>query len=339
MFSGFDRTQKLTRSRWGHSLFSCLFAFSLALVLPPAATRGQEAPSADPSAVVAKVNGDDVTRAALDEEVGALLGQMDSGQIPPEALAQMKPRLEEQALNQLALKQQLDAYAKTNGIKIAEASVEQQLGNIKSRFPTPEALEQALSAQDLTIEGLRKEMEKELLLDSAVNHFIGGLPAPSAEEIETYYKGHLEEFTADESVTASHILIGFDPADTPESKEKKLQKTKDLKEEIAGGADFAALAKEHSSCPSSAQGGSLGSFGRGQMVPSFEETAFKLEPGETSDVVETQFGYHLIQISEHQDGAVRTLGEAKPEIEGAIKQEAVQGWFQEMVAKAKIERI
>jgi peptidyl-prolyl cis-trans isomerase C len=339
MFSGFDRTQKLIRSRWGHSLFSCLFAFSLALVLPPAATRGQEAPSADPSAVVAKVNGDDVTRAALDEEVGALLGQMDSGQIPPEALAQMKPRLEEQALNQLALKQQLDAYAKTNGIEVPDASIEQQIGMIQSRFPTPEALEQTLSSQGLTIEGLRKEMKKELLLDSAVSHFVKGLPSPGAEEVEKYYQSHLEEFKSEESVTASHILIGFEPEDTAEIKEKKLQQTKQIKEQIAGGAEFAALAKEHSSCPSSAQGGSLGSFGRGQMVPPFEEAAFQLQPGATSDVVETQFGYHLIQVSDHKDGSVQALPEAKPEIEGALKQEAVQGWFQEMVAKAKIERI
>jgi parvulin-like peptidyl-prolyl isomerase len=75
------------------------------------------------------------------------------------------------------------------------------------------------------------------------------------------------------------------------------------------------------------------------MVPPFEEAAFQLQPGATSDVVETQFGYHLIQVSDHKDGSVQALPEAKPEIEGALKQEAVQGWFQEMVAKAKIERI
>lgn len=339
MFASIKDTQIPTGPGKGSRLCSFSLGIFLAFLVLPSTVSAQEAAPMDPTTVVAKVNGQDVTRAALDEEIGALLGQMNAGQIPPEALDQMKPRLEEQALNQLALKQQLAQYAEKNGIEIAEASVEQQLGAIKSRFPTPEALEQALSEQGLTVEGLRKEMKKELLLDTAVNHFIGGLPAPSAEEIETYYKGHLEEFTADESVAASHILIGFEPTDTPEAKEKKLQTTKDLKEEIAGGADFAALAKEHSSCPSSAQGGSLGSFGRGQMVPSFEEAAFTLKPGETSDVVETQFGYHLIQVSEHKEGAVQTLAEAKPEIEGALKQEAVQGWFQEMVAKANIEKI
>jgi len=79
------------------------------------------------------------------------------------------------------------------------------------------------------------------------------------------------------------------------SQEEAQQQIKDLQTKIQGGEDFAALARQHSDCPSSAKGGDLGSFGRGQMVKAFEDSAFGMDVGQTSDVVETPFGYHLIQ--------------------------------------------
>ena len=100
------------------------------------------------------------------------------------------------------------------------------------------------------------------------------------------------------SVRASHILLmykGSARSTASRSKAEAEQQIADLAAQIAGGADFAALAKAHSDCPSSAKGGDLGTFGKGQMVPAFENAAFSMQVGETSGVVETSFGYHLIQ--------------------------------------------
>ena len=88
-----------------------------------------------------------------------------------------------------------------------------------------------------------------------------------------------------DTIAASHILV---------SGEDAREKIEGLAAEVADGADFADLAREHSECPSSRSGGSLGSFGRGVMVPEFEEAAFALGVGETSGAVETDFGFHLI---------------------------------------------
>jgi len=96
-----------------------------------------------------------------------------------------------------------------------------------------------------------------------------------------------------DEITASHILIGFG-ADSERSQEQAKEQIDSIKSEIAGGGDFAALAQTHSDCPSSARGGDLGPFGRGMMVPEFEQAAFALDNGGVSDVVETNFGYHLI---------------------------------------------
>lgn len=101
-----------------------------------------------------------------------------------------------------------------------------------------------------------------------------------------------------DQVRASHILLmykGSERSSATRSKEEAQQQIAAIKEQVAGGADFADLAKQHSDCPSGGSGGDLGMFGRGQMVPAFEQSTFELPVGSTSDVVETPFGYHLIQ--------------------------------------------
>ncbi len=93
-----------------------------------------------------------------------------------------------------------------------------------------------------------------------------------------------------DQVTASHILISTDGRDKDAAKSE----IEALHKEISEGADFADVARDKSDCPSGSRGGDLGPFGRGMMVPEFEKAAFELEPGALSDVVETDFGYHLI---------------------------------------------
>ncbi len=101
-----------------------------------------------------------------------------------------------------------------------------------------------------------------------------------------------------DQVQASHILLmyeGSSRSSATRTKEEAQTQIEALAQRVQGGEDFAALAAEVSDCPSGARGGDLGSFGRGQMVREFEETAFALGVGETSGVVETDFGFHLIQ--------------------------------------------
>jgi parvulin-like peptidyl-prolyl isomerase len=101
-----------------------------------------------------------------------------------------------------------------------------------------------------------------------------------------------------DQVRASHILLMYEgsaSSSATRSKEEAATRIADLKAQIEDGASFADIARENSDCPSGAQGGDLGSFGRGQMVPEFESATFAMAVGDLSDVVETDFGYHLIQ--------------------------------------------
>lgn len=101
-----------------------------------------------------------------------------------------------------------------------------------------------------------------------------------------------------DSVVASHILLmyqGSARSTASRSQEEAKTQIQEIKSQLDGGADFAELAQKHSDCPSGRRGGDLGSFGRGQMVPPFEQSAFGMEVGQVSDVVETDFGYHIIK--------------------------------------------
>jgi peptidyl-prolyl cis-trans isomerase C len=101
-----------------------------------------------------------------------------------------------------------------------------------------------------------------------------------------------------DQVRASHILLMYEgsaSSSADRSKEEAAEQIGELRAQIEAGASFADVARDNSDCPSGAQGGDLGMFGRGQMVPEFETAAFAMEVGELSDVVETAFGYHLIQ--------------------------------------------
>jgi len=134
------------------------------------------------------------------------------------------------------------------------------------------------------------------------------------EDIEEYYELNREtEFTNEETVGARHILKKFD-ANDEESKKAARKAIDAVAARLAAGEDFEQVAIEESEDGSAKSGGDLGEFGRGRMVKPFEEAAFALEPGETSDVVESQFGYHIIRVYSHTDAGERPLSEVREEI-------------------------
>jgi len=142
-------------------------------------------------------------------------------------------------------------------------------------------------------------------------------------------------------VKASHILIKVEPKATESEKEDALKKIRDVQKKQIKGDDFAKLAKEYSQGPSNAKGGDLGYFKRGQMVPAFEEVAFKLKPGEVSDIVKTRFGYHLIKVVDKKPESTVPYEEIKDRLGQYLKQEKVQKEIKQLVEKlrkdAKVE--
>jgi peptidyl-prolyl cis-trans isomerase C len=143
-----------------------------------------------------------------------------------------------------------------------------------------------------------KLIQKDVLIQIGIKNIMSEIDI-TQEEIQKYYEDNSQMFKSEETASAKHILV-----DTLEEIEK-------IKVEITNGMPFEQAAQKYSKCPSAAQGGSLGSFTRGKMVPEFEEAAFKLKVGEISEPVKTQFGYHLIQLDEISSSDMKSLEESK----------------------------
>ena len=140
------------------------------------------------------------------------------------------------------------------------------------------------------------------------------VPEIKDEEVKKYYDENQDQFEIDE-VTAKHILV------------KEENKAKDILADLNNGADFSDMAKEYSIDGSAESGGDLGTFGRGEMVPEFEKAAFALQPGEMSDIVKTEFGYHIILVTDKNQG-MQTYEEAKETIRANLQRNELTKLFQ-----------
>ena len=167
-----------------------------------------------------------------------------------------------------------------------------------------------------------------------LNKLIGETPV-SREEMISYYNQHREDYRRQEEVKASHILIkvpaSADGKADPKTDAAAKQKAEDILKKLKAGADFAETAKKESQDTASAiSGGSLGWFQRGAMVPEFDKVAFSLPVGQMSDLVKTQFGYHIIKVVDKHSAGVPTFEEVKDKIEPMLKQQKAQQQAQKL---------
>jgi peptidyl-prolyl cis-trans isomerase C len=164
---------------------------------------------------------------------------------------------------------------------------------------------------------------------------------PTDSEIKAFYDANTSEFQQPEQMRASHILVSVGKDDSPDVKNEKLAKITKIRNDIKGGADFAQMATQYSDCPSKERGGDLGYFGRGQMVPPFDAAAFALKVGDLSDIVTTDFGYHIIKAVDYRPARTVTLDDAKQDISNYIqsqqKQAAIGSYIETLRGAAKIE--
>ena len=170
---------------------------------------------------------------------------------------------------------------------------------------------------------------------------VPSVQVPDAE-VQKFYDEHADQMQEPESVGASHVLVAVPREATPEQKATKKQRTEELRARIAGGEDFAAVAREASEDPGSApRGGDLGRVYRGQTVPEFEAAAFALAPGTLSGVVESPFGFHVIKVTDKKAAGKLTLDQVKERIVQVLRQRAIEAKVRDTVqalgGKAKVE--
>ncbi len=223
--------------------------------------------------------------------------------LPQDVLEQYKQRLRPQILNSTITERLIEEKQQKEKIVITEEDAINYIKEQGAKQPTPLSLEeikQVITTQGGTFEQVKERVKKVMGFQKLISTAYPEDANVTDEQAKKYYTENAQQY---EKVKASHILITPDTSDPNVNSEqaKALAKTKaeKLLEQLKAGADFAELAKENSACSSAAKGGSLGLFGKGQMVPAFEKTAFELKVGDISELVETQFGYHIIKVSEH----------------------------------------
>ncbi len=167
----------------------------------------------------------------------------------------------------------------------------------------------------------------------------GGKPSVSDADIQAYYTAHQAQFTVKEQVKVRHILIAVPAGADAKTDSAGKAKAEDLLKQIKAGGNFADLAQKNSDDPGSkTQGGELGFLDRGRTVPEFDKTAFSLSPGQTSDVIKTQFGYHILQVEAKNTAHVKPLSEVRGEILPVLEQQrastAEQSFASQLVADA-----
>ncbi len=168
------------------------------------------------------------------------------------------------------------------------------------------------------------KIKDELLANFAIEKALAGVKVDEAE-VKQFYEDHKSEMVADETVEASHILV-----DTEEQ-------AKAIAADIAAGKiSFADAARQYSTCPSSAEGGALGAFGRGQMVPEFDAAVFAMEVGEISAPVKTQFGYHLIQLTGKNEAAAIPYEQIKAQLAQQVLADKQQKAYTSKINQLKI---
>jgi peptidyl-prolyl cis-trans isomerase C len=270
--------------------------------------------------VVARVDGEEILFAELQQQLQSVLSNVPPN-MPADVIQQQIPRILNDSLNGIIIGKLIEKEIAAEKIEVSEDEVAAKLAEIKEQIPEGQTIEAVLEAQNASMEDLKERLANDMAANTLIESKVEFDEDVSDDDVTEFYESNQQQFVQPESVQASHILIGFEEDDDEAAKQAKLEKIKELRAKIvAGDVTFADAAKDNSTCPSSQQGGSLGSFGRGQMVPAFEQVAFEQELGEVSEPVETDFGYHLILVAERSAEKTMQLDEVADNIRNFLIQ-------------------
>jgi peptidyl-prolyl cis-trans isomerase C len=309
---------------------------------PPAASSAEPA-KAEPAKpfpaqlpdVIARVDGEDVKKSDFDLLIKNI--ELGRGPVP----AEQRDEVYRGMLDRLITYKVLEHEAAKRKISATDAEIEDRLRGMRAQFPNDDEFKKALAARNMSEDRLRADSRVEIAIGKMIDGETAAMPQVTDAEAKDFYDKNPDKFKQDESVRASHILLLVDEKADAATKKKTRAEIDAILKKARAGEDFAALAKAHSKDGSAAQGGDLGYFGKGRMVPAFEQAAFALKPGEISDVVTTQFGYHIIKLTERKPASTVPLDTVSAQLKQFLteqkKKERVDGFIKSLKDKSRIE--
>ena len=272
--------------------------------------------------IVARVNGSTtVTREELERAVRA--NETKAGQVVP---PQFRDQVYRRVLDQLIDFHLLLEESTRRQVVAASDEVESEIARVRNSYPTAQAFDEQLREWGTSLEALREETRKDLLVAKTIEMELEPALNLKDETVQAFYDQHSGQFTTGESIHASHILIGTSPTASPTERAQSLETARELREQvIARTTDFAELAREYSTDEETASnGGDLGAIERGQTVEPFDTALFALKTGEISPVVESPFGFHIIKAGQRQEGEITPFQQVRDQIRSMLLQQERQ---------------
>lgn len=287
------------------------------------------------------VNDKEISEEAVKFEFDRLVRFYLSSGIPMDQIRESTAAIEEKALEQAIGAMLLLDEAFKSDLNVSAADIDAEVAKVVERVGGEDNFKKALEQQGVTEETFRKELEKGVRVNLLVERTCRDVESPAEEKIAEFYEKNKERYVEPEQVLCRHILVKSEEGDLPELKSAAFEKIRQIRERIVAGGDFNEEAKANSDCPSGKEGGSLGWFGRGMMVPEFDKAAFEMKKGGVSDIITTQFGYHVIFKDDMKGGEQLSLADVHDDIAQLLSSEARNSKMEEFVAslrsKAKIE--
>jgi peptidyl-prolyl cis-trans isomerase C len=288
---------------------------------------------------VAVVNGEKISKAELDKNFNDALAA--SGQANAPLTAEQKLQGYRQILDGMIMEKLVNKQAAS--IAVDETEIDAQLAKIKSQFPSEAVFEAEMKKAGLTIDQFKANLAKSIRQSKWMQAQVAGKDTVTEDDAKKFYDANTKEFTNPDLVRASHILFVTPPNATPEQQKAAEKSAKAAIVRANSGEDFGKLAAELSQEPGAAQrGGDLGYFPKEKMVPEFANAAFAQKVGTVSATpVKTQFGYHVIKVTDKKPAGTATFEQAKAQIlqflQAQKRREIFKGIMQELRQSAKIE--
>lgn len=272
----------------------CVTALALLLVVTLPGTA-----AAVLSPIVATINGNPITGEdfnwamnRLQRVMAAQGGQLTEGNVN---------KVQQLTLQGLLKNELLFLESEALGIKIDPALVDSEYEKLKAQFPTEQQFVDAMDKLNISEGTIRRQIMRGVAAKQMlVNVFVPEVRFEK-DNVEKYYQEHPDEFVQPELVRVRHILFKVKADSTEEDRQALETMLKGLQERIRQGEDFAELAGEYSDCDSAPRGGDLGYFRKGQLTPVLDTVVFAMQPGQISGVVKSEFGYHLLQVTERKE--------------------------------------
>ena len=312
-------------------------AFMLTLLNGPAgwAQEAQEAQTLD--GIAAVVNDEIITISEVREAMAFEVAQLAQSYRGEQLREQISATYKETLNNLMNIQLQL-ARARQMQMSVSDDEIDRQVDALKEQNQiSDDQLVQMLKSRGMTLEAYRQQIREGLLVTKVVNAEVRSRLIILDSELQEAYEAREESYRITGTQTVSHILFLLPQRASDDDVAQQRVEAERVLQEIRGGGDFAALARQHSEGPSAERGGLLGTFQANELLPGFDEATTDLQPGEISDVIRTRVGLHIIRLEDRQADSFKSFDDVKEDLQNELLREKTGAKYQEWLEALRLQ--